>query len=108
MIHARIDYDRIQDPALSDPSLLSEGSTPIAEDEPVFLIRGRDVCAFAALAAWAEELEVQSSDNEGRVPASVCEVADHVRAWSLVMRRYQREHGAKIPDAPREVLRPSP
>lgn len=42
MIHARSDYNRIQDPAVDDPSLLSEGSTPIGVDEPVFLLRAKD------------------------------------------------------------------
>ena len=53
MIHARSDYDRIQDPAVNDPSLLSEGSTPIGEDEPVFLIRAKDKYAVMCLQAWA-------------------------------------------------------
>ena len=39
MIHARVDYNRIQDPALENPSLLAGNSKPIASDEPVFLLR---------------------------------------------------------------------
>ncbi len=43
MIHARQDYMRIQDP---------DGK--IADDEPVFLLRAKDVSAPAAVRAWAE------------------------------------------------------
>ena len=43
MIHAREDYNRIQDPA-----------GKIAEDEPVFLIRAQDQVSVSAVRAWAE------------------------------------------------------
>lgn len=42
MKHAREDYNRFQDPALSDSSLLGKGGTPILKDEPVFLLRAQD------------------------------------------------------------------
>ena len=64
MIHARDDYNRIQDPALSDPSLLSNGSTPIAEDEPVFLLRGQDMSAAEAVRYWAYLNETNGGDYE--------------------------------------------
>lgn len=44
MLHARPDYNRIQDP---------EGK--IAVDEPVFLIRAQDRSGPATLRFWAEE-----------------------------------------------------
>ena len=95
MIHARNDYNRIQDPAISDPSLLSPGSSPIGKDEPVFLIRGKDQCAFAALAAWAAELERLAGHNE---PALA--TAYHVRRWAFAMRDWARDNEGKIPDTP--------
>ena len=41
MIHARTDYNRIQDPAKK-----------IHDDEPVFLLRAQDVTAAACLRHW--------------------------------------------------------
>jgi hypothetical protein len=46
MIHARDDYNRIQDPA---------GLIP--QDEPVFLLRAQDVAAPQIVAAWADAIE---------------------------------------------------
>lgn len=43
MIHARDDYNRIQDP---------DGKIP--EDEPVFLLRAQDAIAAAIVRKWAE------------------------------------------------------
>lgn len=98
MIHARTDYDRIQDPALHDASLLSEGSTPFGEDEPVFLIRAKDMCGAAAVMAWADE-----NDRMGGDPA----ISAHVRRWAEKMTawRVREADGGKMPSAPRSVLR---
>jgi len=43
MIHARRDYDRIQDP-----------DSKIPLDEPVFLIRGQDPVGAAVVRYWAQ------------------------------------------------------
>lgn len=43
MLHARPDYDRIQDPA-----------NIITKDEPVFLLRAQDVTAAAVVDKWAD------------------------------------------------------
>jgi hypothetical protein len=48
---------RFQEPALENPELLSVGSTPIAEDEPVMLFRARDVLFIDVLKYYAELLE---------------------------------------------------
>ena len=96
MLHARTDYDRIQDPALEDPSLLAEGSSPIGEDEPVFLIRAKDKCGPKTLLAWAEELDRIGGDRE---------ISSHVRYWAAKMIIWQRDNESKIPDAPHSVLR---
>jgi|HubBroStandDraft_6_1064221.scaffolds.fasta_scaffold107012_4 hypothetical protein len=53
MIHARKDYNRIQDPGLENPDLICNGATPIAADEPVFLLRAQDETAAAVVRFWA-------------------------------------------------------
>lgn len=86
MLHARNDYRGIQDSG--------EHPTTIGADEPVFLLRAKDQLAPSTLEFWAEELEQVGGD-----PATV----SHVRAWANKMRRWQSEHGSKIPDAGQEV-----
>ncbi|MCP4902595.1 MAG: hypothetical protein GY906_36995 [bacterium] len=85
MIHARKDYDRIQDP---------EGLIP--EDEPVFLIRGQDIVGPEVLRYWAD-LHV-ANGGEQNLAAAVDEHA-------TLMEKWQAEHKKKVADAPEEVLR---
>jgi hypothetical protein len=47
MIHARDDYNRIQDP-----------ENKIPEQEPVFLIRGQDLIGWKLVELWADYAEV--------------------------------------------------
>lgn len=89
MIHARDDYNRIQDPAIQDPSLLGEGCTPIGEDEPVMLFRAKDkhfkaVLDFYRDLTWKESLAIANLVNVQ---------IDRAARW-------QREHGTKTPDLP--------
>lgn len=49
---------RIQDPGLADSTLLAPGTTPIAADEPVFLLRASDKCAAFAVRYWATRAEL--------------------------------------------------
>jgi hypothetical protein len=77
MLHARPDYNRIQDPALNDPSLLSPGSTPIAAEEPVFLLRAQDVTAAAVLRFWA----YLNKDGDSNACAIALAQADKMDAW---------------------------
>jgi hypothetical protein len=97
MIHARTDYNRIQDPALDDPSLLSPGSTPIAADEPVFLLRASDRLAPVTVEMWATALEM--------IGGSAVTVGA-VRQWANEMRRWQGLHfeTIKTPDTPGQCL----
>lgn len=53
MKHARQDYNRIQDP---------EGLIP--DDEPVFLIRGQDICAPDVLRFYAETAKANGASDE--------------------------------------------
>lgn len=86
MRHARSDYqERIQD---------SAGLIP--DDEPVFLIRGQDVAAVPAAAAWC--LAARKAGASVEIIDAVLRHIDLVEAW-------QAEHGVKVPDAPAEALR---
>lgn len=78
MIHARPDYNRIQDP---------EGK--IGVDEPVFLIRAQDKSAPEALRFWADE----NIRNGGDQAAS--RLAEQ---WADKMEAWQKMHGAKPAD----------
>jgi hypothetical protein len=78
MIHAREDYNRIQDPA-----------GKIADDEPVFLVRAKDVLGPDTLRAWAQMLENNNGD-----PNMVAMVRDHAN----LMIEWQYINGCKLPD----------
>jgi hypothetical protein len=80
MIHARKDYDRIQDPA---------GLIP--EDEPVFLIRGKDKVAAMTVEKWADFAEC-----EGASAQIVATARKHANA----IRAYQAMRGSQVPDMP--------
>ena len=80
MRHARSDYNRIQDPA---------GLIP--EDEPVFLLRAQDVTAPAVVEYW-----VMKAREAGALKNIIEAAKEQVEA----MRKWQREHGIKIPDMP--------
>lgn len=90
MIHARKDYNRFQDPALDDPSLLSEGSTPIGADEPVMLFRAQDRHFIPLLEAYARLLCADSKAGSDIVYA----VEQHIEQ----ARKWQRNHATKTPD----------
>lgn len=91
MKHARKDYDRIQDPALGDPTLLGTGCTPIGADEPVFLLRAHDRLAPHNLFDYAARAEDSGCDR-----VLVETVRNHARA----MLAWQEKHGFKEPDLP--------
>ena len=78
MIHARDDYNRIQDPA-----------GKIADDEPVFLIRAKDKVSAAAVRAWAELHKAAGGDP--MISQNAYDQADQMDEW-------QSEHGSKSAD----------
>lgn len=146
MIHARSDYDRIQDPAANHPLLLAYQQAhnltatydatedragdayhramralaqlataleptlgliindvevavpahPIADDEPVFVLRASDRHAPATVEFWAGLVYDRGNGNEEASRSAV----NHVH----LMRYWQHVHGAKRPDAPPETL----
>jgi len=80
MIHAREDYNRIQDPA---------GKIP--ENEPVFLLRAQDAIAPSVVEIWSV-----AAHKAGASPAIVN--AAYIQAAK--MRQWQEKYGSKIPDMP--------
>ena len=90
MLHPRKDYQCIQ-PSGSDPP-------NIGEDEPVFLLRAKDRLAPETMEFWASTLEASDGDQA---------TVDHVRAWAEFMRKWQRDNGSKLPDAPESVHEPT-
>ena len=68
MIHAREDYQRIQDPECLIPA-----------DEPVFLLRAQDACAAVAVDAWANAAELSGASRE--IVASARKQAERMRLW---------------------------
>lgn len=80
MIHARKDYNHIQDP-----------SGKIAKDEPVFILRAKDLLAPTTLLFWAEELSRKGGDKV--MAKMVAEHATKMLAW-------QELNGYKLPDLP--------
>src|SRR4051812_16991394 len=81
MKHARGDYqNRIVDLA---------GLIP--ENEPVFLLRAKDVCSLAALHSYLTELVSKSATRD---------IIGNVNAALLMFSKFQKEHSelVKIPD----------
>lgn len=78
MIHAREDYNRIQDP-----------SGKIAQDEPVFLLRAKDRTAPQILDEWARLQRFFGGDMR---------LADMATEHAKLMREWQAKNGCKLAD----------
>ena len=87
MKHAREDYAPIQDP---------RGLIP--EDEPVFLLRARDVTAPAVVRYWA---------IKARAAGAMRNITESAERQVEAMIQWQHEHGIKIPDMPLVPLPPT-
>ena len=61
----------------------------IPEDEPVFIIRAKDVTAPAVIQHWAELAAYYGAKEE---------MVDQAAKLSLEVVEWQRVHGMKIPD----------
>lgn len=105
MIHARPDYNRIQDPANpeTNPEVTAQdwqawgmnpSATPIGKDEPVFLLRAQDKHFLAAVEAYgnlvAEDETMDESERKKIVAACIVQ-ASRAALW-------QAENGCKSPD----------
>lgn len=86
MLHARSDYDHIQD-----------NTGKIAEDEPVFLFRAQDLLAPDQLDRYAVDLEGVGNWSQA---TAVRNHAQRMRDWQAA-----NPSRVKYPDAPSEVLR---
>lgn len=82
MKHAREDYNHIQDP-----------SGKIPADEPVFLLRAQDKVAPDIVEEWAIAARKAGADNE---------IVNHAFEHASLMRKWQKKHGCKVPDMPKE------
>lgn len=80
MKHARSDYNRIQDPA----GLIPDG-------EPVFLLRGKDISAPAAVMAWA----TAHAENGGDL-----EMSRMAFEQARLMMEWQRRVARQVADLP--------
>jgi hypothetical protein len=78
MIHARDDYNRIQDPAGLIPA-----------DEPVFLLRGQDIAAPGTVEDWAARAEANGASPE--IVTLAINQAHAMRVW-------QASRACKTPD----------
>lgn len=97
MIHARPDYNRIQDPAAA-PNTSAEdryrwgmrpGSTPFAAEEPVMLFRAQDKHFLAVLAHYHQVVSADNADPE---------IIAALEAHSELARNWQASHPPKTPD----------
>lgn len=76
MLHAREDYQCIQDP-----------SGKIGEDEPVFLIRAKDMTSVATLNFWASYAEAQGANPD---------IVEKAKKQALAMIEWQGKNLDKI------------
>lgn len=84
MIHARSDYQHIQD-----------NTGKIANDEPVFLLRAKDALAPDTMRAWVEMLEEYGGDE-----TAIKAIRKHI----ALMEEWQDKNGCKYPDTPPETV----
>jgi len=99
MIHARHDYDRFQDPALAEPTLLGDGCSPIGEDEPVMLFRAKDVHFVGILHDYLKRLR-EDFNKYGGDAENYERMVSALDGHIALARRWQTAHGTKAPDMP--------
>jgi len=81
MFHAREDYN----------GRIVDLEKKIPEDEPVFVLRGQDMCAPKVVEFWADEAE-----GLGAKPNIVKAAREHAKR----MRVWLDTHRSKVPDMP--------
>jgi hypothetical protein len=79
----------------------------IPDDEPVFLLRAKDITAPDTVRAWAEyrRMTRRAAADVAHIPYDDTE--KRAREWAEEMEQYAAEHyeGGKIPDTPEGMLR---
>lgn len=96
--HVRVDGELVMNcgEKVTDLGVLMEPIIP--DDEPVFLVRGSDPCAFQAVLGWALEAERRGTDPD---------VVARVKQWASEMAYWAETHPpTKAPDVPTGLLRP--
>lgn len=88
MKHARKDYQA----RIIDNLWPAEGSIPA--DEPVFLLRAKDIVAPSIVRAWATAAYGAGADD--RITAAARAHADAMEDW-------QKKHGYQVPDMPNDA-----
>lgn len=113
MKHLRADYDAIQpfptkrkhfvvidgQKVEADDEHLGKHMDPIIpDDEPVFLIRSKDIVGPRIVELWAHNARSEGADD------ALC---DRVLEFAMEMQEYARVHynGGKAPDTPEGMLR---
>jgi hypothetical protein len=81
MLHARKDYQRIQDPLTTSPAGKSSPARGIPKDEPVFLIRAQDPLFVPMLSHYAELAQLVGCDP--RLVQSVIAHRELARLWPV-------------------------
>jgi hypothetical protein len=69
-----------------------------ADDEPVFILRARDVLAPGLIELWADNLEKALQTNGASDPSRDSMKLKEARSLAHQMRAWQALHGAKLPD----------
>lgn len=92
MIHARKDYQRIQDPLYR-----------IADDEPVFLLRAQDDFFVPMLIDYMKLNDTVFHDT--RPPREVQRILVSLTEHVAMAREWRRTHKTKLPDMPESALR---
>lgn len=95
MIHAREDYNRIQDPALDNPELLKEGATPIGKDEPVILFRAQDKFFIRIVEAY---IDLLAEDDNGVGFEEYNLMSESLARQQVLAAKWQEKNGCKVPD----------
>jgi hypothetical protein len=113
MRHAREDYEAIQPFPTKRPhhvrvdgDLVMDSELPlgvymdpiIPDDEPVFLIRAKDIVGPETVRMWAQFSEDAGADSE---------LVFKVREWAQEMENYAAAHynGGKVADTPEGILK---
>lgn len=110
MRHLRLDYEAIQpwptkrdhfvrvDGRVAEDRIGTHGDPIIPDDEPVFILRAKDLAGPETVRLWAQEASDCGADRG--LCARVAEWADEMEAWAMA------NGGQKIPDVPPGLLRP--
>lgn len=73
---------------------LPPGSSPIGVDEPVFLLRAKDIVSPNVVEHWAYRAQRQVASEA---------IVDLARKHAMAMRAWQNANGCKVPELPEEA-----